>query len=62
MNTYYLLIATGIVHGTYGEELLHMAKEKQAKTPMSAIFKARLSERPGVGKSIVPKIGWEVVQ
>jgi hypothetical protein len=62
MTTYYLLIATGIVHGTYGEKLLHMAKEKQAKTTMSAIFKARLSERPCVGKSIVPQIGWKVIQ
>lgn len=61
MNTYFLVMATGIVHGTYGSALLDMAMAKASEIPFAVVFRAALASRPTVGKKLTPQVGWEVV-
>lgn len=61
MQTFYLVMSTGIVHGVYGEALLDMAQTKAKTLPGAVIFRARLSQRPSVGKTITPQVGWETI-
>lgn len=61
MNTYFLVISTGYVHGVYGEDLQEMAVQDAQKIPLACVFKARLAARPSVGKTITPQVGWEVI-
>lgn len=61
MKTFFLVISTGYVHGVYGEALQDMAVEEAKKIPLAVVFKARLADRPSVGKRITPQVGWEVI-
>ena len=61
-QSYFVVMATGLVQGVFGSALKTQAVECAKQIPFGAcVFRASLNGRPSVGKALTPQTNWEEI-